>query len=476
MHGLPQSRVLILAIVLAPLVVACGKASSGTGSTIPGASPADAWTWVSGSTAVDVAGSYGTAGAGSTTSGPGARLSPVTWIDASGIFWMFGGNGVDAGGSTGMLNDLWRFDAAAAQWTWVGGSTTVNPSGSYGTRGSPASGTGPGGRNGSSAWTDAAGDEWLFGGTGLDQNGTSGPLDDLWMYAPGTGLWTWVSGPAVVNGIGIYGTRGTGAPANVPGARTLAASWFDLNGNLWLFGGQGSDGTGASDALNDLWEFNPVTGNWAWISGSAVGAASGAYGTKGIAGAANTPGARYGAVSWTDAAGDLWLFGGEGFDSAGTGGALNDLWKFSPSSGEWTWISGSVTVNGTGIYGSRGTAAATSAPGARLRAVAWLDGSGNLWLFGGLGYDSSGKTGYLNDLWEFSPGSGNWTWIGGSNLANPVGSYGTQGTGASGNGPGGRLGAGGWIDSTNSLWLFGGQGEDANGRGGALNDLWKFKP
>ena len=57
---------------------------------------------------------------------------------------------------------------------------------------------------------------------------------------------------------------------------------------------------------------------------------SGFYGTKGTADAANVPGAREGYISWTDAGGDLWLFGGWGLDSAGAWGDLNDLWRYEP--------------------------------------------------------------------------------------------------------------------------------------------------
>jgi hypothetical protein len=45
----------------------------------------------------------------------------------------------------------------------------------------------------------------------------------------------------------------------------------------------------------------------------------------------------------------------------------------------------------------------SNVPGARYVAISWTDGSGNLWLFGGQGYDSSGSDGYLNDLWEYVP-------------------------------------------------------------------------
>jgi hypothetical protein len=53
---------------------------------------------------------------------------------------------------------------------------------------------------------------------------------------------------------------------------------------------------------------------WIWMNGSSTTEAPGIYGTQDIAAAGNVPGARYGGASWTDAAGDFWLFGG--LDSA----------------------------------------------------------------------------------------------------------------------------------------------------------------
>ena len=70
--------------------------------------------------------------------------------------------------------------------------------------------------------------------------------------------------------------------------------------------------------------------NWTWISGSSSANQGGVYGTQGIPNAANVPGARFAAVSWIDASGNLWLFGGEGLDAAGTLGRLNDLWRYDP--------------------------------------------------------------------------------------------------------------------------------------------------
>ena len=54
------------------------------------------------------------------------------------------------------------------------------------------------------------------------------------------------------------------------------------------------------------------------------------------------------------------------------------------------------------------------------------------------------------------------------------GQYGTLGTPASGNTPGGRELAAAWTDANGNLWLFGGAAVDANGTQGSLNDLWEY--
>src|SRR5437762_8298093 len=62
-----------------------------------------------------------------------------------------------------------------------------------------------------------------------------------------------------------------------------------------------------------------------------------------------------------------------------------------------------------------------------------------------------------------------------SNVANQNGAYGTQGTAAASNTPGGRQGAASWLDKSGKFWLFGGFGLDATGTpNGTLNDLWSF--
>jgi N-acetylneuraminic acid mutarotase len=209
-----------------------------------------------------------------------------------------------------------------------------------------------------------------------------------------------VNGADVTNTKGTYGTLGTAASTNVPGARVEAVSWTDASGNLWLFGGFGYDSTGADGPLNDLWKYSPTKSEWTWVSGANVYDQVGNYGTLGTAASTNVPGARYSAVSWIDASGNLWLFGGAGLAA---NSEFNDLWKYNPTLGEWTWVSGANIANQKGTYGTLGAAASTNVPGGRSSGSGWADASGNFWLFGGNGYASTSSAGELNDLWEYQP-------------------------------------------------------------------------
>jgi N-acetylneuraminic acid mutarotase len=421
------------------------------------------WTWMGGSSTINQYGVYGTLGTPAAGNIPGSRSAASTWTDSSGNLWLFGGYGLDAAdGINFWLNDLWEFNPSTNLWTWMGGSSAGIESGVYGTLGTPAAGNLPQGREGASSWTDSSGNLWLFGGTGLDANDNGGDLNDLWEYNTSTNQWVWMSGSSTVNHSGVYGTLGTPAAGNTPGARFAAANWTDRSGNLWLFGGAGDDANGNAGQLNDLWEYNTSTNQWTWMGGSSAASQAGVYGTLGTPAAGNLPGGRAGASSWTDSSGNFWLFGGNG----GTSGYLNDLWEFNPSTNEWTWMSGSSTGNQPGVYGTLGTPAAGNVPGSRFYASSWTDSSGNLWLFGGLGYE---------DLWEFNRSTNEWTWMSGSSTGNQPGVYGTLGTPAAGNFPGSRDSALSWTDSSGNLWLFGGSGYDANETFGYLNDLWRYQ-
>jgi hypothetical protein len=480
----------------ASTTVTMSAPQSVTANFYPVSTPISEWTWEGGNSTGNNKGVYGTLKSPSLNNIPGGRSAGNSWTDGSGNLWIFGGKGYDSTGALGLLNDLWEFNPASG-WAWMGGSSTVGSKGGqpgvYGALGTPDVNNIPGGRQYAVSWTDSSGNFWLFGGYGYDSAGTGGALHDLWKFDPSTKAWTWMSGYSAIGNstgaggqLGIYGTPGSFDALNLPGSRQYAVGWADSSGNLWLFGGEGSDSKGTLGYLNDLWEFSPsqgVAGQWAWMGGSSTASKySASYGPKGSAQGTNIPGGRLSALSWTDKNGNFWLFGGEGYDANGVFGELNDLWEFNPASLStgWMWVSGSNTTiaygGQPGIYGTLGVPAAGNLPGSRQDATGWADSSGNLWLLGGLGIDLNGTlSSYptpLNDLWEFNPSTSLWTWMGDANTNGSKGIYGALGTFAAGDAPGARYFAASWIDGNGNPWIFGGYGKDGNGSYGYLNDSW----
>jgi N-acetylneuraminic acid mutarotase len=300
--------------------------------------------------------------------------------------------------------------APADDWTWTSGDSTQDFNGVYGAQGVPAPANMPGARYACSGMLGSGGSLWLFGGIGYPASGGSGELNDLWSY-DGTD-WTWIAGSSLANQYGTYGT--VGVPGGQPGGRHGYAAWSDSTGILWVFGGLGYAGSGGFAYLSDLWRYDGT--NWTWLSGPSVGGWFGTYGTKGVPASTNLPGARQGAMAWRDTTGNLWLFGGYGYAASATG-YLNDLWKWDGT--YWTWIAGTNLTDQFGSYGTKGVASGTNQPGTRVHAQAWTTTSGELWLFGGYGHDGATTQGFLNDLWRFD--GTYWTWIGGSSLANQLG-------------------------------------------------------
>ena len=173
---------------------------------------------------------------------------------------------------------------------------------------------------------------------------------------------------------------------------------------------------------------------------------------------------------------------------------MNDLWKYNIATGVWTWVAGSSTEGASSVYGTEGVTASGNVPSGRLGTSGWVDASGNFWMFGGSGSDSTATTtsndggGALNELWMFNaaPVSSTnltaptyqWTWMGGVNTAGIAGVYVTETpstTGSPYNTPGSRVWGTGWADSSGNFWLFGGAGMDSQGTSGYLNDLWMVK-
>jgi len=509
------------------------------------------WTWIDGTKTSGIAGKpvYGSFPSAPPTSDPmpftntpGVRYGASGWTDTNGNLWLFGGQGFELSGNTSPdtldapMNDLWVCvmlpGADYCQWQLVGGFNTTwgkgiidwaqheDQPGFFSNLGSSVEVPTPlpTSRWGGASWT-AGGKFWLFGG-----NVGGGLLNDLWSYDPSSfspspypwgnysttvGSWAHMGGPATLNASGTYSN-----PSAYPGARVSPLIIQDTAGNTWLFGGYGYDGSGSVGFLNDLWKFNANTATWTYVNGSQSANPIGVYGSQGTAASSNFPGGRHEAAGWADASGNLYVFGGEGYDSAGaTTGILNDLWMYDVGNNQWTWVMGSNMANQTGTYelqpmigpittnGAAGTCglvvgnslcppvSTTGAqPGSRWGASYWTDAGGNFWLFGGWGLDSTGTNGNgaLNDLWVYTPGTtsgqaGTWVWVKGSPTGNANGVYGDElrpyktyyiWT------PGGRAQATHWVDGQGQFWLFGGEGFDATSStgNGYLNDMWRYLP
>jgi gliding motility-associated-like protein len=346
------------------------------------------WTWKNGSGATNVAPVYGTQGVPAPANTPGSRkYAQATWTDLQGNLWLLGGFTINGCG-----NDLWKYDMGLNEWVWMHGSSTAFPSGNYGTQSVPAATNDPSYRAECSAtWVDNSGNLWLFGGQG------NGDFNDLWKYNIATNMWTWMNGSQFGFSAGNWGTIGVPAASNVPSGRLVYASWKDLSGDLWLFGGNDSSFFTGGGSRNDLWRYNIATNMWTWMSGTNLINDPGQYGSQCTSAITNVPSARLETrARWIDDCGNFWLFGGARYQNGTV--EYNDLWKYNPQTNMWSWVSGSNSGNQAAVYGVQTVSAPANHPGARMGSVGWKNSQG-LWLFGG----AIGQNDCYNDLWKYVP-------------------------------------------------------------------------
>jgi len=423
------------------------------------------WSFVGGGTAANQPGHPGSLGQPSAANIPAGRSSVLSWSPKSGELWLYGGITTNANGFSLYFNDLWHY--SSGKWSWISGTPTPATNSTVYSA-SSGSTPNPGNRSVSLTWSDSSGNLWLYGGYGLTPSGTQGWLADLWRYNPTLGQWSFLGGSQKTNQPATRGTLGSFAAANLPGSRENSSTWTDAAGRLWLFGGSLFDASGNLSYYNDLWCFDPKSASWAWIAGASTSRQIGSYGVKGTASAASHPGARSSAMAWSDSSGNLWLFGGLGLATSTQAGMLNDLWKFSTTTKQWSWISGSNLLNSAGSPGDYGNASAANQPAGRQSAATARDASGNLWFFGGFSL-----LGYLSDLWCFSPSTAQWTLMSGSQDLYQFGDFGPPSTPSFGYNPGARYAASAWFEGS-SFHLFGGYGQAISPNAGYLNDHWAF--
>jgi serine/threonine protein kinase len=137
---------------------------------------------------------------------------------------------------------------------------------------------------------------------------------------------------------------------------------------------------------------------------------------------------------WDNRDDALLVFGG--IDNNNT--LLNDLWEYSPSSGNWTELSPQSSASPCG-----------TAPMPRMNAaLVWDSADQQLLLYGGIGANNH----YLGDLWSFSMATKSWTLLK-----------------CSGNGPGYRAANAVWDG--HEMLIVGGINKF-----GMLSDFWSYTP
>lgn len=397
------------------------------------------------------------------TTGPQARSGAAMAFDASRKkFVLFGGRA----GSGYNFEDTWEWDPVTGAWTDV---TTA--------------GNHPSARaQHVMVWQASTGKVLLFGGGRSDANsydgtGISVSLGDTWEYDGTTQSWSQAKAAAS------------------PTARHNAALVWDSSRNVAvLFGGMQTDITGAGGIpKRDTWEWDPNAGTWTERTGS---------GAK--------PSERYGhAMAFDGVHAKMLVFGGSDMSS---GGSLNDLWQWDPTTGAWAQLLTGAEANGPSprlfasmvaddsrgriellagstVYGGKGTggfgggtvfyppgmygqagsrevweleptkpaftdrSAALDVPSPRgNHAMAYNPATGKTYIFGG--YDTNGQM--LGDLWQWDGKTWSMLW-----------------SGTSGDGPSARAEAAMAFDpARKSLILYGGMGSSYSASG--FVETWEW--
>jgi PKD repeat protein len=270
------------------------------------------WTWIKGPNTTNQPGVFGTQGVSDPANNPETRAEcGSAWTDINNNLWLFGGY-------PGYRNDLWKYNIAINEWTWMKGSQVSGQAGVYGTMNVEDPANTPGERESYSHWTDASGNLYLFAGRSSAQS-----YNDFWKYNIVTNNWVWIGGSNLMSQPGHYNTKCVFDSTNMPRERfENRAVCKDQFGNFWLFGGGAQSGIATN--LNDLWMYCVSKGEWVWVSGDSTINPVPLYGTRGVSSPLNKPPGKAGAVMWCDQNDHIYVFGGNGNVDK-----FNDLWKYT---------------------------------------------------------------------------------------------------------------------------------------------------
>jgi gliding motility-associated-like protein len=423
------------------------------------------WTWMKGDSVLGTNNAvYGTQGVPNDSINPAGDYQSTYWTDVQGNFWLYAG-------TYAATNDLWKFDVTTNNWTWMNG--TKSGALNYGVQGIPSPNNYPGPRLfGTNCWADSNNNLWLFSGT------YSSP--DLWKYSISTNEWTWMQGQELIGGFynypPVFGMQGISNSANTPGdLQECKSGLTGANNKLYLFGGGGY----SSPVSNRMWRYDMATNQWACMKGDTIPYTLGNYGIKGVESLTNMPGPRLSYCRWISKVGDFFIFGGDIVDTTSiiSGARLNDVWRYRPSTNNWTWVSGSNTLLAKAIYNGYCTPDNNSEPQNKFEynAITANDCNRTSWLFGGYSSDNT-----VNDLWTFDTDNYKWTLVSGNPDTTIYDfNYGIKGAASSTNSISPRGGTAMWTDKNLNVWIFGGFAVNRGALIGTLdasNQMWRFQP
>lgn len=423
------------------------------------------WTWLKGGSTINQTGNWGSMGVTSATTTPPSLFQTEFWTAQDGTLWMYGGRDTDAHEYAA----LWKYDPANNTWTWIKGPNTYSYEGNFGTMGVPAPSNLPPAKSYCMmSWTDLDGNFWMYGGRNGSQFGNGVENNDLWRYEVATNNWTWMKGSQADNPSAVWGVKGVPNSTNQPPALTLALTWTDDVGDLWLFGGYSTQFLGR---YNAVWRYQISTNTWTWMAGEDTINPTVNYGSMGVPAPTNAPSGRYAQSLGKSSDGKLWFYGGT------TSGNFQyrDLWSFNTMTALFTWEGGAEGFSNSLLNGPDYGTLCTNDPldsiGGR-KGTTWRDSRDRLWLFGEA---TDGSNPYSrNDMWTYCTANDQWTWVAGPSATNDPGSWGTVGVSNPNNRPNGRLFGATWTGADGSLYLFGGL--EAGPFFPTHNDLWRFVP
>lgn len=285
------------------------------------------------------------------------------------------------------LNDLWKYTLSNNSWTWLAGDKGGNDTGGSAFLAA---------RSGAAcAWNGPLGQFIIFGGSGLISGGGSAPVTfaDVWFFTASNLSMSLAKGPKNVDGGDPYAIGlGIEGGENLPGGRyAAAAALHPENQQMWIFGGTLANVSTGNQA--SLWSFSVTRRAWTWVDGPLT-QAYGNYSARTQESAIAAPGSRYGHQMFMDMPlGELWVFGGLGFANT-TIGALNCLFRYRFSTGNWTWMSGAANADSRRQGTPNGNYGANNIPGARAFAGGALDLSNRtMIIFGGEGFTNVSSPG-----------------------------------------------------------------------------------